>query len=472
MRPKFSGLKDRLTGLTTLIVLTIVLSSCGDFKKTSVVSPPSTEGKVDFTRYVSLGNSLVAGFENGALYQSAQKYSYPNLIAQEAGTAMGATVVFNQPLISDPGFGILDNTPVGRLQIVNLSTNPPTIMPTASASPVPINATTVLQPYNNLGVPGAILSDMMDATSLTNPNPFFGIVLRSPAFGNSCVQQALALHPTFVTVEIGDNDILGYATEGGTVAYNPPQYFAAEYTALIDTLLADAPTAKFAIANIPDVTTIPFVTTVPDSFANPLTGKNVGPYIVIRHHADGTAYADFINAKSDYILLTAIDSLKALVGVPAQVGGTGRPLPDQFVLDSFEVATARSVVSQYNQTIAAIAAAHPDRIALVDVNALLSTIAQRGYVSDGVVLSSAFIQGGLFGLDGIHPTAQGYGVVANQFIKSINARFGSNIPTVAISLLPGSIVLAKSSMQPNVLPKISFTDLKPMLQLFDRRSAR
>ena len=83
----------------------MAVSSCGDFKKSNVATPPSTEGKVDFTRFVSLGNSLVAGYESGALYQSAQVYSYPNQIAQQAAVAMGKAVDFEQPLISDPGIG-------------------------------------------------------------------------------------------------------------------------------------------------------------------------------------------------------------------------------------------------------------------------------------------------------------------------------------------------------------------------------
>jgi lysophospholipase L1-like esterase len=462
---KMKILYSKITAILSVALVAVLIASCGDFKKSSVVAPPSTGGKVDFTRYFSIGNSLTAGYENGALYESAQQYSYPNLIAQQASLAMGTNVVFNQPLISDPGFGVLDNTPIGRLQIVDLSKTPPTIAPASSASPVPINAT-LSQPYNNLGVPGAILSDMMDTTSLSNPNPYFGIVLRNPALGKSCVKQALAMHPTFMTVEIGDNDILGYATRGGVTPYNPPAYFQAEYTALMDTLMADAPTAKFAIANIPDVTTIPFVTTVPDSFANPATGVNIGAFIVQRHHDDpNTLYSEPIHAKTDYILLSAIDLLNAGVGVPAPFG-TGRPLPDQFVLDSLEVATAKGIISQYNNIIKDIANAHPDRIALVDVNAFLSGVAQHGYVADGMEFTSSFITGGLFGLDGVHPTAQGYGILANQFIMAINSRFGSNLPLVSIPSIPGTIVLAKSTAQPNILPKIHYNYLKPVLQLF------
>ena len=474
MKPSLSALRNSFTGLLASFILMMFAASCGDFKKTNVVAPPSTGGKVDFTRYVSLGNSLVAGYENGALYESAQKYSYPNLIAQEAGVAMGKTVVFNQPLIADPGVGSLNGVTIGHLQIVSLSSSSPDIEPILPpASGVPINALTVQQPYNNLGVPGAFLSDMMDTTSITNPaNPFFAAVLRTPALGKSCLQQSLfpLLPPTFITVEIGDNDILGWVTYGGTsVPYTLPQDFDTKYTTLMNTLLAAAPNAKFAIANIPDVTVVPYVTTIsrlivaPDGQPIVVGGKHV-PLFVQRHDANGNLYVGQADTVHDFILLSAADSMRAFAGT-----SPAHPLLDPFVLDSFEVAEARQIIAQYNNTIKQIADAHQDRIALVDVNSLLTNIAQHGYISDGVVLTSAFIEGGLFGLDGIHPTAQGYGVVANEFIRSINARFGSNIPSVVISLLPSTVVLAKSSLQPDVLPNISYADLKPVLQLFDCR---
>ncbi len=461
---------SKVLSVGAIAALAVLVASCGDFKKSSVVGPPTTAGKVDFSRYVSIGNSLVAGYESGALYESAQEYSYPNLIAQQAGLAMGTTVVFNQPLISDPGFGIIGNTPVGHLEIVDLSKTPPTIEPTSSASPVPTNAATVLQPYNNLGVPGAILSDMTDTTSLSNPNPFFGIVLRRAALGKSCVQQALNLHPTFVTVEVGDNDVLGYATSGGIVPYTSVNKFATEFTDLMDSLLADAPGAKFAVANIPDVTAIPFFTTVPDSFASPVTGKYVGAFIVQRHDANGNLYAGVINAKTDYILLTGIDSLEAGVGVPAAAGGTGRPLPDRFVLDSMEVAKTEAAIDAYNQTIAAFASAHSSRVALVDAHTLLNDFDKYGYVGQGVDLTSSYITGGFFGLDGVHPTSQGYAYVANAFIKAINTNFGSNIPSVSISLVPSSIVLGKTSPQKSPWPNVSNSALQSFLKLLPGRN--
>ena len=41
--------------------------------------------------------------------------------------------------------------------------------------------------------------------------------------------------------------------------------------------------------------------------------------------------------------------------------------------------------------------------------------------------------GGIFGLDGIHPTFTAHALVANEFIKRINAEFGENVPQVNVN---------------------------------------
>jgi GDSL-like Lipase/Acylhydrolase len=450
-----------------IAALAVLVVSCGDFKKSSVVNAPSN-GSVDFSVYVALGNSLTAGYQGGALFQSAQEYSYPADIARQASVP---DANFKQPLMPNPGTGQL-------MYIKSLSG--PSIGEGSATMVAPTDAGTLLRPYNNLGIPGAVLYDMIDTTnfaakSTARQNPYFALILRNAAFGNSPVAQALALHPTFVSVWIGANDVLGYATSGGVVGTQgpgsgptDPTIWAALYNQMMDALLAGAPNAKFAVANIPDVTAIPFFTTVPDSFASPITGKNVGAFIVERHDANGNLYAGSVNAKTDYILLTAIDSLNAGVGVPVGAGGTGRPLPNQFVLDSLEVARTEAAINAYNQTIAAFASAHASRVALVDAHAVLNDFDKYGYVGQGVDLTSSYITGGFFGLDGVHPTSQGYAYVANAFIKSINSSFGANIPMMAISSVPSSIVLGKTSLQKSPWPNVSSSALQSFLRLLPK----
>ena len=46
-------------------------------------------GSADFTKYVSVGNSITAGLMDAALYESGMKYSFPNLLAAQFATAGG-----------------------------------------------------------------------------------------------------------------------------------------------------------------------------------------------------------------------------------------------------------------------------------------------------------------------------------------------------------------------------------------------
>jgi len=163
----------------------------------AVATAAAAVAQVDFTRYVAIGDSLTAGFMSGGLVQSSQVNSYPALIHRQA---TGGDAGFQQPLVSAPGIPPL-------LQLVSLSPLVITRLP-GQGQPVNLN---VPQPYNNLGIPGATLADVLN----TKSGGIFDLILRNPAFQNTtAIQQALALHPTFVTVWIGNNDALNAATSG------------------------------------------------------------------------------------------------------------------------------------------------------------------------------------------------------------------------------------------------------------------
>ena len=460
--------------LTMALVATLV-GSCGDFKKTSVVTPPST-GSLDFSRFVSIGNSLTAGYQSGALYASAQKWSFPADIARQAGLPDSS---FEQPLFTDPGVG-------GRLEIVSLSGTSPTITAASANSTLQPTDVGLLRPFNNLGVPGAIAYDLIDTSDFATKaflrqNPFFYSILRSSAFGKSVVAQALALKPTFVSVWIGANDVLGYATSGGTTGSDPATHtlptdvatFTGVYDQIMNALLTGAPNAKFVVANIPDVAAIPFFTTLPPFVLGPngspivVSGHHV-PLYVQRHDASGKLYVGLADTLHDYILLTAIDEISSLYGTKANL-----PISDSLVLDAYEAGNVEVAIAGYNSAIAQVAASNPTRIALVDAYTIFNNFAKYGYVGQGISLDNSFITGGFFGLDGVHPTSQGYAYVANIFIDAINSKFGSNIPIVPIASAPSSIIFAPQAGATRMgLPRISRSDLQYTLKLIQGGSMR
>ena len=71
------------------------------------------------------------------------------------------------------------------------------------------------------------------------------------------------------------------------------------------------------------------------------------------------------------------------------------------------------------------------------------------------MLTADYISGGLFSLDGVHPTNIGYAVVANKMIDVLNEKFDTDIQKVNLLNISGNSPVASSV-------KISDLDLKMM----------
>ncbi len=415
-------------------------------------------GTANLDSYVALGNSITAGFQSGALTEKHQIYSYPNLLAKQMGVS-----TFAQPLLAYPGLGSFTADSAGILQLVMLAsptTGNPVITPVPYtdyaayiAMPyVSVDVATYAAPYNNLGVPGAVTYDIMNAvdagTSASRTNTMFNVVLRNPGLGNTtAAQQAALLKPTFITCWIGNNDVLGYAASGGTSPATPTPVgtFTALYGALLDALTAIAvdtvTTAQVVVANIPDVTVIPYFTTVPYMVDVPEVG------FVALWIQTGTGAVRQATA-ADLILLPA----SSVIGdVSGNYGPQGypvgiieqAPLPNSLVLDADEVAIAQEAVNAFNAAIGTLAEARD--LYVVDIYGVFNLIKANGFETGGMDFSADFITGGIFSLDGVHPSDIGHGIVANEFIKVINTQFNSTIPPVNIVDLSNNVSLKMST---------------------------
>jgi len=123
------------------------------------------------------------------------------------------------------------------------------------------------------------------------------------------------------------------------------------------------------------------------------------------------------------------------LGLPATnagqlaINGITYPMEDKWVLTPSEQEAVRTAHAAYNQTIAGLAAQYD--LAFVDANALLTTVADTGIsLNDGSVVNATYGTGGVFSLDGVHPSPRGYAILANSFIEAINAKYGSDLPGV------------------------------------------
>ncbi len=458
-----------------------------------------TSGSADFSTYVSLGNSLTAGFSDAALFIDGQEASFPNMLAGQFALAGGGA--FNQPLMADNlgGMTLQGNPIAGNRLILSFASGSPAPVPVGGQGSTEIS-NVLSGPFNNMGVPGAKSYHLLApgygnlaGVPLGQANPYFARF--ASASDATILGDAAAQNPSFFTVWIGNNDVLGYVVAGGagvdqTGNIDPstyggsdisdPNVVAGSIQNILDVMTANG--AKGAIANLPDVTTIPFLTTVPhnpvpldeataallnaayaeynqtmlafSTNLNPLgtplispeeaqrrqisfaAGESNAVVILDEDLTDLTAVSPaLINMRQatveDLVVLPASAFIGTLANPadPTSINGVAVPLADNWVLTPEEQATANAALVAYNQLIEQFATLYD--LAFVDANSLLVGINQMGFpLADGSVVTADFGTGGGFSLDGVHPSPRGYAILANAFAEAINAKYGSTLPGV------------------------------------------
>jgi len=427
-----------------ILAATASIAAC----KPSIDVPTPSKGSADFTRYIAVGNSLTSGYADGGLYLSGQQNSFPSMIATQMQAAGGGS--FGQPLFNDS-----QASGSGYKKLTGFDANGSPILAdvpqTAVRGTITLGPSTYVLftkysgPLENYGVPGIKLNDM-DNPGYGNANGYFErfFTNASPTITTSYLDFVTAKSFTFFTNWLGNNDALGYATSGGAGdVLTDKAVFATKYTTLINRLTQTG--AKGVCATVPDVTTIPYFTTV--TVGALLAGvQKVAPtvtglYINARSSSTPsvTTYAPRLATSSDLIVLTFPTSK---MGAPTVVGGVTtnpypygvdprNPIETQYVLDVNEIAMVRDYVSSYNATIKSVCASKG--VGVFDAFTFLTNVKTTGLVVNGVNLNSGYISGGIFSLDGVHLTPRGYAIVANEFIKTINSTYGSSLNQVNVA---------------------------------------
>jgi len=255
-----------------------------------------TSGDANFSKYVALGNSLTAGYRDGALYVDGQNESYPVMLSTQMKLAGGGE--FKVPLMKDNNGGLLfagNKIANTKLYIKSFTNGSPDIDSANSGTPTTEVTSVLTGGFNNMGVPGAKVAHLL-APGFGNPmgvpaktaNPYFVRFASSPT--TSVIADFKSQNPTFFSLWIGNNDALLYALAGAddtAETLTPADQFDTYYNALVAQIKSTG--AKGVIANIPDVTSIPSLTTIP---YNPLTSSVLGQGNV----AAGEATIDNLNA--------------------------------------------------------------------------------------------------------------------------------------------------------------------------------
>ncbi|MNF21364.1 GDSL-like Lipase/Acylhydrolase [compost metagenome] len=483
-----------------LLLVSLSFVACDNNDENTVVEEPVSSGSADFAKYVALGDSFAAGYSDGALFKKGQEGSYVNILSQQFAEAGGGA--FAIPLMVDNIGGFSS----GGVQIPNFSTRlyfngtGPVNVSGVSGTEITAHLT---GSFNNMGIPGA-KSYHLVAPGYGNiadvatgaANPYFARFASSA--GTTVLADALVQTPTFFSLWIGGNDVLGYATSGGigvnqTGNLNPatygsnditdPNVFANVYSSLVTNLTAGG--AKGVVANLPFVSTLPYFTTVPYDpvalTAGVATQLNAGyaayngglqfaaskglisvaeaaqrtinfkagsNAVVIEdsYLTNLTAYGipSYRHATSaDLMVLPSMNFIgTAIGGDPTKVNGVSVPLADKWVLSKEEIAEVKTATDAYNVTIKAVADAKG--LAFVDTKSMMTQLSTGGIVSNSFTLTATYVTGGSFSLDGVHPSPRGYALIANAFSTAINAKYSSTLKMVDVGLY--------SILYPAILP--------------------
>lgn len=410
----------RITAFCSLLTLP---SGCNLFNNSSGHnSGGAGSAPPNFTTTVVIGDSLSAGFQNGSLLDSQQPNGWASLVAMQANFSLVL------PLIASPGAPAV-------LQLVSLGP-PPVIQQESGTTTGRDNPAD--QPAN-LAVPGHTLNDVINYAPPLIPTSdediITQLVLGFPLGNNrSQMNEAIQLNPTAIFVWAGSDDALQADESGMPGSMTPVAAFTTEIQQLLSTLHTQTK-ATLIVADVPDVTVVPYLTPAAAVIAQVAQETGLSQTQVSTDL--GIQTGDLVNATGQSQVQSAVKAI--------QQGQTPTPLTDAGFLTPDEITQIQSTVSSYNTAIAQEVTAVGG--VFVDMNSFIRNLAQNGATINNYHATTGFL-GGLFSLDGLHPTNTAYALIANQFIDTMNSTLATAIPDVDVS----TVAAADPLFGPNIKP--------------------
>lgn len=398
----------------------LILLSCFVYITLSCTKDTEPNPSLDFSRYVSVGNSLTAGVSNNGLYNVSIQNSYPNLISGQLAKVGGGSFV--QPL-----FAAGQENGTGYLKLKGYNGLIPIIETVSANTALRSNNPPLLVKYKgdnqNLGIPFMKMADI-DSPGLSS-NVFYERLLPDGTTGTTYLQMLAAAKPSFFTMWLGNNDLLQYASSGGTRPITEKAVFESNAKKLLDLLTKDG--AKGVVANISDISAAPTISLI----------SNYRPLFTQTKFYISTKTGVREGTSKDLLLppgnLTSLD----INSLAKRGTNINEPWPDNEVLDTAEQAILLAATKEFNTILQNEAKAR--KLAFLDTFAFMEKL-KNNIDYNGDVVNTAYLTGGFFSLDGAHLTAKGYAFTANEFIKTINDYYKSSIPLIDTKQYKGLVV--------------------------------
>jgi lysophospholipase L1-like esterase len=414
--------QSRLAALVVVAAAVASLSACSDNISPLDASSPTADRQGfpaigDFQRYVAIGTSLTMGVTSDGVNAASQQMSWPAQLSRLANREM------TLPLISFPGCAAPIQAPLaGGVRVSGEPIGLPFLQ--RQCSP---NEPGVVLPTQNLGIDGARTSAALNATP-ENPDP--GHATQYPRVlpsGMTQVTAMEALNPKIVSVELGGNDILGarYGVYPSATEIVP----VAEWEPVYRQIAARADAAAkhgVLVGLVNDIRNFPSFRTGDEIWAGRAT---FAPFNVV-------VSADCQNSTN--LLFVAVRvPVAAATGAFYAANGLGQytfscqNAPSftniqDYVLDENDVAGVNAQLAAMNAVIQDEATKRG--FAYFALGALYDDVVTKGPFNAVTLMTSGQPYGPYVSLDGIHPTAEGYRVLADAAAKALNNTYNLGIP--------------------------------------------
>jgi len=392
----------------------LVVAACEADRDVFGPNPPI--GGEIFRTYVAIGNSLTAGWQSGGINDSTQQQAYPRLLSIQMGTP------YRYASLNAPGCPPPVNNFQTQARVGTGSTGTTCLVRSVGS---------VTDVLNNVGVPDARVLDPISPSTVAS-NALTTIILG----GKTQVQRALDARPTFVTIWIGANDVLQAAYTGiltptpgvSNGIVSTQAQFQTSYDLMIKQLLDSMPGLKGVLIGVPLASSIPLMSSGALISASPAAqgalAQVAGKPVAVNPNCVGSAALI-----TTPLLLNMIKANQIAAQISCQPGVD--PLDPRvgnlFVLDPTEGAQLAAAINGYNTYIKSKA----DAIGFGywDPNPTLGGLsATQKSPFPSFAPTNTF--GTAFSLDGVHPSAEGQRIIANNLITVINTKYGTALKPV------------------------------------------
>lgn len=389
----------------TLLLLGMLAGSivlgCDQADLESPEPPPTGD---QFASYVAIGNSITAGFQSDGMTEGGQRASYAVQLAAQMGTE------FNSPLLRAPGCPPPLTNPFTGARVGDASDR------TCALRQRPFPSV-----IHNVAVPGATTIDVLDNFDEDSAANELTLLMLG---GRTQIETAAAADPTFVSVWIGNNDVLNPALSGDPSRATPVSTFEDRYAAVLDSL-DEIGVERGVLIAVADVTLAPHFSPGVAYFQAKQQGQLPPTFTVDDSCGPGEAGTTTL-VPFRYGFATLLRAAQGGETVTLDCAD------DDEVLTGTEVQTFRATVQGYNRFIEA--RAQERGWAFVNTNPIFASLRASGEIPSFPNVNApqeAF--GAYFSLDGVHPSALAHDVVANEVIEAINDAYDSDIPLLDVS---------------------------------------